>query len=83
MKQLVQDFKSGEIKLVEVPPPACAPGFPGWLCVDDGGRHQAAPDRSLLCEVDGISGVSGGSFTAAYYGLYCDRIPRRLLGPAA
>jgi polar amino acid transport system substrate-binding protein len=27
MKQLVQDFKTGEIKLVEVPPPACAPGM--------------------------------------------------------
>ena len=26
--------------------------------------------RSLLDEVDAISGVSGGSFTAAYYGLY-------------
>jgi polar amino acid transport system substrate-binding protein len=26
MKQLVQDFKTGEIKLVDVPPPAAAPG---------------------------------------------------------
>jgi polar amino acid transport system substrate-binding protein len=26
MKQLVQDFKTGEIKLVDVPPPALAPG---------------------------------------------------------
>ncbi|MDH4266211.1 MAG: patatin-like phospholipase family protein [Deltaproteobacteria bacterium] len=30
--------------------------------------------RCLLNEVDGISGVSGGSFTAAYYGLFGDRI---------
>ena len=30
--------------------------------------------RRLLDEVDGIAGVSGGSFTAAYYGLYGDRI---------
>ena len=30
--------------------------------------------RSLLEEVDTISGVSGGSFPAAYYGLYGDRI---------
>lgn len=30
--------------------------------------------RMLLNEVDGISGVSGGSFTAAYYGLFGDRI---------
>ena len=26
MKQLIQDFKSGQIKLVDVPPPALAPG---------------------------------------------------------
>jgi NTE family protein len=30
--------------------------------------------RRLLEEVDTISGVSGGSFTAAYYGLFGDRI---------
>ena len=29
---------------------------------------------TLLSEVDGISGVSGGSFTAAYYGLFGERI---------
>ncbi len=31
-----------------------------------------AGDRTLLQAVDGIAGVSGGSFTAAYYGLYRD-----------
>ena len=31
-------------------------------------------NRRLLDEVDWISGVSGGSFTAAYYGLFRDRI---------
>ena len=30
--------------------------------------------RRMLDEVDWISGVSGGSFTAAYYGLFRDRI---------
>jgi NTE family protein len=30
--------------------------------------------RSLLSEVDVVSSVSGGSFTAAYYGLYQDKI---------
>jgi NTE family protein len=30
--------------------------------------------RRVLNEVDAISGVSGGSFTAAYYGLFGDRI---------
>jgi len=30
--------------------------------------------RRLLDEVDAISGVSGGSFTAGYYGLFRDRI---------
>jgi NTE family protein len=31
-------------------------------------------DRRLLDEVDAISAVSGGSFTAGYYGLFGDRI---------
>lgn len=30
--------------------------------------------RDLLHQLDGISGVSGGSFTAAYYGLYRDQM---------
>jgi NTE family protein len=30
--------------------------------------------RRLLDEVDGIAGVSGGSFTAGYYGLFGDRL---------
>jgi NTE family protein len=34
----------------------------------DGKKHP------LLDEVDGISGVSGGSFTAGYYGLFGERI---------
>ena len=34
----------------------------------------AGGTTNLLSEVDGISGVSGGSFTAAYYGLYRDKM---------
>ena len=37
--------------------------------VTAGGRN-----RRLLDEIDAISSVSGGSFTAAYYGLFGDRI---------
>src|SRR5271170_4025735 len=41
-----------------------------------GMREIAVPgadgQRSLLSSLDAISGVSGGSFTAAYYGLYRD-----------
>lgn len=41
-------------------------------------RDTAIPtkngEKSLLSEVDMISGVSGGSFTAAYYGLFGERI---------
>jgi NTE family protein len=36
--------------------------------------HVRGRERRLLDEVDWISGVSGGSFTAAYYGLFRDRI---------
>jgi NTE family protein len=34
--------------------------------------QTGAGPRTLLNEVDAIAGVSGGSFTAAYYGLYRD-----------
>ena len=33
-----------------------------------------AEERRLLDEIDGIASVSGGSFTAAYYGLFGDQI---------
>lgn len=36
--------------------------------------HWEGRERRLLDEVDTISSVSGGSFTAAYYGLFGDRI---------
>lgn len=34
----------------------------------------AGSERRLLDETDLVTGISGGSFTAAYYGLYGDRI---------
>jgi len=37
-------------------------------------RDTAVPSGRLLDEVDTISSVSGGSFTAAYYGLHGDRL---------
>jgi len=40
----------------------------------DDNIHVSGKERSLLDEVDVISSVSGGSFTAAYYGLFGDRI---------
>jgi NTE family protein len=36
--------------------------------------HWDGRERRLIDEVDTISSVSGGSFTAAYYGLFGDRI---------
>ncbi|MGH6882713.1 MAG: hypothetical protein ACREFM_17470, partial [Hypericibacter sp.] len=39
------------------------------LTIKIGGR-----ERRLLDEVDSMSAVSGGSFPAAYYGLYRDKI---------
>ncbi len=56
----------------------------GVLCVlRDTPVYWEGQTRRLLDEVDIISSVSGGSLTAAYYGLFGDRIfeefPRRVL----
>ena len=40
----------------------------------DGGSGGEYPLRSLLGEVDHVTAVSGGSFTAAYFGLYGEGI---------
>jgi len=40
----------------------------------DDNIHVSGTERRVLDEVDVISSVSGGSFTAAYYGLFGDRI---------
>jgi NTE family protein len=36
--------------------------------------HWQGRERRLVDEIDAISSVSGGSFTAAYYGMFGDRI---------
>ena len=38
------------------------------------GVMQGLRDSNVLAEIDMISSVSGGSFTAAYYGLYGDKL---------
>ncbi|WP_164742423.1 patatin-like phospholipase family protein [Pseudidiomarina mangrovi] len=38
------------------------------------GVMQGLRDSNILAEIDMISSVSGGSFTAAYYGLYGDKL---------
>ena len=40
----------------------------------DTGIEVDGKPRTMLAEVDTLSGVSGGSFPAAYYGLFEDRI---------
>ncbi len=40
----------------------------------DTGLNINSQQKNMLDEIDRISAVSGGSFTAAYYGLYGDRI---------
>jgi NTE family protein len=42
----------------------------GNTCEPTNGKMCEGPERSLLDEVDVISSVSGGSFTAAYYALH-------------
>jgi NTE family protein len=56
----------------------------GVLCGLEALALPGRPGRSLLDEVDVISAVSGGAFTAAYYGLFGKRtlreFPGRFLG---
>ncbi len=78
MSAFAEDMRAGDIELMLAfsggGTRAAAFSYGVLKALRDTGVVIGGRSRRLLDEVDYISSVSGGSFTAAYYGLYGDKI---------